>query len=77
MERCWYFVIETRGKWWVDSEGHILGPFDDAASATTGAIQVAETFGDPDRRLIVLAPTEPGRIGIAWQRNAIVPPAEK
>jgi hypothetical protein len=69
MERCWYFVIENRGKWWVESEGSYLGPFDATREAVEGAIRLAEIYGDPAKRLLILSPDSTGHIQIVWERN--------
>ena len=73
MERCWYFVIESGGKWWVESEGSYLGPFDAPHEAVDGAIRLVEVYGDPAKRLLVLGPGPEGRIEIVWARDP--PPA--
>jgi hypothetical protein len=64
---CWYLVVESLGKWWVDCEGRAMGPFDELDEATAGAIRLAELFGDEDRQLQVIAPDESGQMQVVWE----------
>jgi hypothetical protein len=63
---CWYVVIESRGQYWVDCEGHALGPYDEIAEATDGAIHAAQLFGDQQKCLQVMVPDGRGHFEIAW-----------
>ena len=78
---CWYLVVESLGKWWVDCEGKPFGPFDEMSEATAGAIRLAEVFGDEERQLQVMVPDEDGQFRVVWERFgpasdiAIAPPA--
>ncbi len=66
----WYVVVESLGQLWVDCEGKPFGPFEDIADATDGAIKLARTFGDDDRRLQVMVPNGAGGFEIAWEQFA-------
>jgi len=66
---CWYVVVESLGKWWVDCEGRPFGPFDDLSEATDGAVRLAEVFGEPDRHLQVMVPDGHGHFAIAWEQE--------
>jgi len=65
---CWYLVVESLGKWWVDCEGKPFGPFDEMTSATAGAIRLAEVFGDEERQLQVMVPDGEGQFRVVWER---------
>jgi hypothetical protein len=71
---CWYVVIESRGKYWVDCEGRALGPYDEIADATDGAVRLAEMFGDPARQLLVMVPDGLGHFDVAWEQDAVKSP---
>jgi hypothetical protein len=66
---CWYLVVESLGKWWVDCEGKPFGPFDEMDEATEGAIRLATVLGDNDRQLQVMVPDEQGRFRIVWEKS--------
>jgi hypothetical protein len=75
---CWYLVVESLGKWWVDCEGKPFGPFDARESATEGAIRLAEIFGEDDKQLQVMVPDETGQFHVVWEKfgpATPVPPA--
>jgi hypothetical protein len=67
MVTCWFLVIRSRDLWWVDCEGRGYGPFDTISEATSGAICLAGTFGDPKRTSQVFVPDDDGRMAVAWQ----------
>ncbi|HEY0920954.1 hypothetical protein [Devosia sp.] len=56
MRTCWFVVIESVGRWWVDCEGKTYGPFDREQEARAGAVRIAQAYGDPDRQSVVYAP---------------------
>lgn len=56
MRTCWFIVIESTGRWWVDCEGKAYGPMSSEQEARAEAVRIARTYGDPKRQSIVYAP---------------------
>jgi hypothetical protein len=66
MQTCWFVVIRSNDKWWVDCEGKAYGPFANRDDATTEGTVLARTFGDSRRRAEVWAPDDAGRMKRLW-----------
>lgn len=66
MRTCWFIVVESLGKWWVDCEGKAYGPFANRDQATEEARTIARTFGDPTRTSRVYVPTDNGDHRMIW-----------
>jgi hypothetical protein len=66
MKTCWFTVIESRGRWWIDCEGKAYGPMPNREEAAHFARLVAETYGPADREAMVWVPDEKGRHRLFW-----------
>jgi hypothetical protein len=66
MVTCWFIVIESGGRWWVDCEGRAYGPLDAKHEAMGYARKIAETYGDPKRQSQVWVPRSGGRPELIW-----------
>ena len=66
MQTCWFVVIHSNGRWWVDCEGTSYGPFTSRDEAAIEGAVLARTFGDDRRRAEVWAPDEHGRMKRIW-----------
>ena len=66
MATCWFIVIESRGAWWVDCEGHAYGPLENKDEAIRYARKIAEIYGDPKRQALVWAPQREAKPELIW-----------
>jgi hypothetical protein len=66
MVTCWFIVIESGGRWWVDCEGRTYGPLGDKHEAMGYARKIAEIYGDPKRQSQVWVPRIGGRPELIW-----------
>jgi hypothetical protein len=62
---CWFVVLQSGGRWWVDCEGKAYGPFPDGDTAKLDAIKLARSFGDPLRQSMVFAHID-GEVKLIW-----------
>ena len=67
MKTCWFIVILSSDRWWVDCEGRSYGPFESRDDAVENAKLLVEAFGDPERAARIYAPDKKGRQRLAWQ----------
>jgi hypothetical protein len=66
MATCWFIVIESTGRWWVDCEGRAYGPLDSEDEAIRYARKIADIYGDPARQSQVWVPRRGGRPVLVW-----------
>ena len=66
MKTCWFVVIKSYDRWWVDREGRMFGPVDDRDEAVSYARMLAEAHGDPERQSQVWLYEEVGRPVLIW-----------
>lgn len=66
MQTCWFVVIFSNGRWWIDCEGKAYGPFADRDDAAIEGTRLARTFGDPRRRAELWAPDAAGTMKRVW-----------
>ncbi len=66
MATCWFIVIESRGAWWVDCEGHAYGPLENKDEAIRYARKIAEIYGDPKRQALVWVPRNGEKPELIW-----------
>jgi len=57
----WFIVVFANGKWWVDNEGHVFGPFPTREIAALEALDYARQLGDSDRRSQIYWPDDSGK----------------
>lgn len=69
MKTCWFVVIFSNDRWWIDCEGKPYGPFEDQRAAEDDAVRLAVTFGDPARRSLVYAPDKHGTLRLLWSEE--------
>ena len=70
MNPCWFLIIRSGDRWWVDCEGKAYGPFESVEDARSNAIRFAEIFAEPKRVSQVFAPDESGRLRMIWSDGA-------
>ncbi len=75
MATALYIVLQSRGKWWVDFEGHSKGPFETRELAALDARSQAQFASHVERASEVLVPDGEGKYWIVWssRENAGVP----
>jgi hypothetical protein len=66
MKTCWFIVIESMGRWWVDCEGKAYGPFESQKEAALEAKRIAVTYGDSTRRSDIFAAAPDGTHQLIW-----------
>ena len=61
-----FIVIQSRGRWWVDLEGHSFGPFDTREQAALEGRTRAQSTGFDGRLSEVLVPDSAGKYWVVW-----------
>ncbi len=69
MSTALYIVIKSRGKWWVDFEGHSHGPHDTREAAALEARAQAQFSAHLDRPSQVMVPDGAGKYWIIWNSS--------
>lgn len=66
LAKALYIVLESRGKWWVDFEGHPHGPHDSREQAALEARNQAQFSAHVERPSRVLVPDKQGKYWVIW-----------